>query len=224
MNESMATVFGLLGGLALFIFGMNMMSESLQKVAGDKMKKVLGVLTRNAVCGMLAGALVTAVLQSSSATTVLVIGFVSAGLMSLKQGISVIFGANIGTTMTAQLMAFKISDYIMPIVFIGFLIAFIAKKEKVCRTDNLRFRFVVCWYRDDGRCHEAACNKPGIYQYDGESQPYSGTWRWCRFGYDACRTEQLRNDCGIAELRITGRSGWCECDRISWRNSDSARR
>ena len=59
MNESMATVFGLLGGLALFIFGMNMMSESLQKVAGDKMKKVLGVLTRNAVCGMLAGALVT---------------------------------------------------------------------------------------------------------------------------------------------------------------------
>ena len=141
MNESMATVFGLLGGLALFIFGMNMMSESLQKVAGDKMKKVLGVLTRNAVCGMMAGALVTAVLQSSSATTVLVIGFVSAGLMSLKQGISVIFGANIGTTMTAQLMAFKISDYIMPIVFIGFLIAFIAKKEKVKFVGQTIFAF-----------------------------------------------------------------------------------
>ncbi len=141
MNESMATVFGLLGGLALFIFGMNMMSESLQKVAGDKMKKVLGVLTRNAVCGMLAGALVTAVLQSSSATTVLVIGFVSAGLMSLKQGISVIFGANIGTTMTAQLMAFKISDYIMPIVFIGFLIAFIAEKEKVKFVGQTIFAF-----------------------------------------------------------------------------------
>lgn len=141
MNESMATVFGLLGGLALFIFGMNMMSESLQKVAGDKMKKVLGVLTRNAVCGMLAGALVTAVLQSSSATTVLVIGFVSAGLMSLKQGISVIFGANIGTTMTAQLMAFKISDYIMPIVFIGFMIAFIAKKEKIKFVGQTIFAF-----------------------------------------------------------------------------------
>ena len=141
MNESMATVFGLLGGLALFIFGMNMMSESLQKVAGDKMKKVLGGLTRNAVCGMLAGALVTAVLQSSSATTVLVIGFVSAGLMSLKQGISVIFGANIGTTMTAQLMAFKISDYIMPIVFIGFLIAFIAKKEKIKFVGQTIFAF-----------------------------------------------------------------------------------
>ena len=141
MNESMATVFGLLGGLALFIFGMNMMSESLQKVAGDKMKKVLGVLTRNAVCRLLAGALVTAVLQSSSATTVLVIGFVSAGLMSLKQGISVIFGANIGTTMTAQLMAFKISDYILPIVFIGFLIAFIAKKEKVKFVGQTIFAF-----------------------------------------------------------------------------------
>ena len=141
MNESMATVFGLLGGLALFIFGMNMMSESLQKVAGDKMKKVLGVLTRNAVCGMLAGALVTAVLQSSSATTVLVIGFVSAGLMSLKQGISVILGANIGTTMNAQLMAFKISDYIMPIVFIGFLIAFIAKKEKIKFVGQTIFAF-----------------------------------------------------------------------------------
>jgi Na/Pi-cotransporter len=89
----------------------------------------------------LAGALVTAVLQSSSATTVLVIGFVSAGLMSLKQGISVIFGANIGTTMTAQLMAFKISDYIMPIVFIGFLIAFIAKKEKIKFVGQTIFAF-----------------------------------------------------------------------------------
>ena len=141
MNENMQIVFGLLGGLAIFIYGMNMMSESLQKVAGDKMKKVLGVLTRNAVCGMLAGALVTAVLQSSSAATVLVIGFVSAGLMSLKQGISVIFGANIGTTMTAQLMAFKISDYIMPIVFIGFLIAFIAKKEKIKFVGQTIFAF-----------------------------------------------------------------------------------
>ena len=141
MNSTLEVIFGLLGGLAVFIFGMNMMSESLQKVAGDKMKKVLGVLTRNAVCGMLAGALVTAVLQSSSATTVLVIGFVSAGLMSLKQGISVIFGANIGTTMTAQLMAFKISDYIMPIVFIGFLIAFIAKKEKVKFVGQTIFAF-----------------------------------------------------------------------------------
>ncbi|MGN0326526.1 MAG: Na/Pi cotransporter family protein [Lachnospiraceae bacterium] len=141
MKEAMATIFGLLGGLAVFIYGMNMMSESLQKVAGDKMKKVLEVLTKNPVMGVLAGALVTAVLQSSSATTVLVIGFVSAGLMSLPQGISVILGANIGTTMTAQLMAFKISDYIWPIVFIGFFIFFIAKNEKVKFVGQTIFAF-----------------------------------------------------------------------------------
>ena len=112
MNENVKVVFGLIGGLALFLFGMNSMSDALQKAAGEKMKKILGFLTRNPVMGALAGALVTAVLQSSSATTVMVIGFVSAGLMSLPQAISVIFGANIGTTMTAQLMAFKISNYI----------------------------------------------------------------------------------------------------------------
>ena len=103
MNETVTMIFGLIGGLALFLFGMNNMSSSLQKVAGDRMKKVLGFLTRNPLLGAVAGALVTAVLQSSSATTVMVIGFVSAGLMSLPQAISVIFGANIGTTMTALL-------------------------------------------------------------------------------------------------------------------------
>jgi Na+/Pi-cotransporter len=81
--------------------------------------------------GALAGALVTAVLQSSSATTVMVIGFVSAGLMSLPQAISVIFGANIGTTMTAQLMAFKISNYIYPIIFVGFILNFVSKKKRL---------------------------------------------------------------------------------------------
>lgn len=141
MNDALTTVFGLLGGLAVFIFGMNMMSESLQKVAGDKMKAVLSVLTKNPLMGVLAGALVTAVLQSSSATTVLVIGFVSAGLMSLPQGISVILGANIGTTMTAQLMAFKISDYIWPIVFIGFIISFVSKNEKVKYVGQTIFAF-----------------------------------------------------------------------------------
>ena len=103
MNETVTMIFGLIGGLALFLFGMNNMSSSLQKVAGDRMKKVLGFLTRNPLLGAVAGALVTAVLQSSSATTVMVIGFVSAGLMSLPQAISVIFGANIGTTITALL-------------------------------------------------------------------------------------------------------------------------
>nr|WP_164124805.1 Na/Pi cotransporter family protein [uncultured Sharpea sp.] len=130
MSETLKIIFGLTGGLAIFLFGMNQMSESLQKAAGEKMKKILSMLTSNPIKGVLAGALVTAVLQSSSATTVMAIGFVSAGLMSLPQAISVIFGANIGTTMTAQLIAFDIGDYIYPIIFIGFLVNFIAKKEK----------------------------------------------------------------------------------------------
>lgn len=141
MNEIMMTVFGLAGGLAMFLFGMNSMSDALQKAAGERMKQILSFLTKNPIMGALAGALVTAVLQSSSATTVMVIGFVSAGLMTLPQGISVIFGANIGTTMTAQLMAFKISDYIYPIIFIGFLVYFIAKSEKAKNIGMVIFSF-----------------------------------------------------------------------------------
>ena len=106
MNETMKIIFGLVGGLAIFIYGMNMMSECLQKAAGEKMKKILALLTKNPILGVLAGALTTAVLQSSSATTVMTIGFVSAGLMSLPQAISIILGANIGTTMTAQISSF----------------------------------------------------------------------------------------------------------------------
>lgn len=141
MNENLKVIFGLIGGLALFLFGMNSMSEALQKAAGEKMKKILAALTKNPLLGALAGALVTAVLQSSSATTVMVIGFVSAGLMTLPQAIAVIFGANIGTTMTAQLMAFKISDYIYPILFLGFMLNFVGKKEKIKSVGMVAFSF-----------------------------------------------------------------------------------
>lgn len=141
VDERIKIVFGLLGGLAMFLYGMNSMSDALQKAAGEKMKRILGFLTKNPLMGALAGALVTAVLQSSSATTVMVIGFVSAGLMSLPQAISVIFGANIGTTMTAQLMAFKISNYIYPIIFIGFIMNFVFKKEKIRNVGMVIFSF-----------------------------------------------------------------------------------
>lgn len=141
MNKTVEIIFGLVGGLAIFIFGMNMMSECLQKAAGDKMKKILSMLTKNPVLGVLAGALTTAVLQSSSATTVMVIGFVSAGLMTLPQAVSIILGANIGTTMTAQIIAFKISDYIYVFIFIGFLINFICKSEKIKNIGQTIFAF-----------------------------------------------------------------------------------
>ncbi len=141
MNSTFQTLFGLCGGLALFLYGMNLMSEGLQKAAGEKMKAVLAFLTKNPVMGVLAGTLTTAVLQSSSATTVMVIGFVSAGLMTLPQAISVILGANIGTTMTAQIIAFKIDDFVWPIVFVGFIIYFIAKNEKVKNIGQTIFAF-----------------------------------------------------------------------------------
>lgn len=141
MNGTVRIIFGLIGGLAMFLFGMNAMSDALQKAAGERMRQVLSALTRNPVMGVLAGALVTAVLQSSSATTVMVIGFVSADLMGLPQAISVIFGANIGTTMTAQLLAFRLSDYIYLILFIGFLMNFAAKDPKIKNIGMVLFSF-----------------------------------------------------------------------------------
>ena len=141
MNETVKICFGLIGGLALFLYGMNTMSDALQKTAGERMKKILSFLTKNPIMGAIAGALVTAVLQSSSATTVMAIGFVSAGLMTLPQAISVIFGANIGTTMTAQLLAFKLSDYIYPIIFIGFMLQFVGKTEKLKNIGMVIFSF-----------------------------------------------------------------------------------
>lgn len=141
MDPAFQTAFGLAGGLAVFLFGMNMMSEGLQKVAGQKMKSILGMLCANPVLGVLAGALITAVLQSSSATTVMVIGFVSARLMGLPQAIAVIFGANIGTTMTAQLMAFNLSDFVWAIVAAGFLIHFAFKNERVRNVGQTVFAF-----------------------------------------------------------------------------------
>ncbi len=114
-----AVVFGIIGGLGLFLFGMKIMSEGLQKVAGDRIRKILAALTCNRVVGMLVGMSVTAIIQSSSATTVMVVGFVNAGLLTLVQSIGVVLGANIGTTITAQLIAFKITHYALPAIGLG---------------------------------------------------------------------------------------------------------
>jgi phosphate:Na+ symporter len=116
---SRAIVFGFVGGLGLFIYGMRAMGDGLQKAAGDRMRRLLEVLTRNPFLGVIVGSVVTAVIQSSSATTVMVVGFVNAGLMTLPQAVGVIMGANIGTTITAQLIAFKLTDYALPAVGLG---------------------------------------------------------------------------------------------------------
>ena len=100
---------GLLGGLALFLYGMQMMSDGLETAAGDKMKSILEKLTANRFVAVLVGALITAIIQSSSATTVMVVGFVNAKMMTLRQAVWIIMGANIGTTITGQLIAMSIS-------------------------------------------------------------------------------------------------------------------
>ena len=197
MNSTLEVIFGLLGGLAVFIFGMNMMSDCLQKAAGEKMKRILALLTKNPILGVLAGALTTAVLQSSSATTVMAIGFVSAGLMNLPQAISIILGANIGTTMTAQIIAFKLSDYI-------------CSKIRTCkkhRTNHFCIWPSVPWNRDDGKRHETVGIQPDIYRHDRAGFSYSGSWCSRRNPDDTCRTEQQCHDRSITELCRTAWTG-----------------
>ncbi|QDS95496.1 Na+/Pi-cotransporter [Roseimaritima multifibrata] len=125
-----ALVTGLGGGLALFLFGMRQMTDSLQTVAGSSMKNLLARLTANRFTAALAGAIITAVIQSSSVTTVLVVGFISAGLLTFSQSIGVIIGANVGTTITAQIIAFKVYQYGLLMIASGFLINITAKGEK----------------------------------------------------------------------------------------------
>ena len=100
-----SSLFEFAGGIGMFLYGMNIMADGMQKSAGGKMKKLLGYLTRNRLLAVLVGALITAIIQSSGATTVMVVGFVNAGLMSLVQAVGVIMGANIGTTITAWIVS-----------------------------------------------------------------------------------------------------------------------
>lgn len=124
-------IFQILGGLAIFLLGMKMMSESLQTVAGNKMRSVLKKVTSNRVLGLMVGALMTAVIQSSSATSVIAVSFVNSGLMVLRQAVGVIIGANIGTTITGQLIALKLTHYALPIVAVGFSMFAFAKTRRI---------------------------------------------------------------------------------------------
>ncbi|MCL1601570.1 MAG: Na/Pi cotransporter family protein [Actinomycetia bacterium] len=125
-----ALIFGLLGGLAIFLIGMEMMTEALRLIVGGKARAVIEKLTSNRFMGLLTGAGITAVVQSSSVTTVLVVGFISAGLMSFVESIPVILGSNIGTTITAQVIAFNVTTWALALVAGGFLLTQLAKREK----------------------------------------------------------------------------------------------
>ncbi|MHC4149514.1 MAG: Na/Pi cotransporter family protein [Planctomycetota bacterium] len=130
------TIFGVVGGLGMFLFGMSLLSDGLKKVAGQKLKNLLESLTKRRVIAVMVGALVTCLIQSSSATTVMTVGFVNAGLLTLKQALCVVLGANVGTTFTAWLVStfgiegLKITDYALPAIGVGFLIRIIARRQR----------------------------------------------------------------------------------------------
>ena len=134
---TLAHFMGLLGGLALFLYGMQMMSSGLESVAGNKMKQILEKLTANRFLGVLVGAVITAVIQSSSATTVMVVGFVNSGMMTLQQAVWIIMGANIGTTITGQLIALDVGAIAPLIAFFGVAIVVFLKNEKLHHIGNI---------------------------------------------------------------------------------------
>ena len=141
LNSIVMTIITLMGGLGLFLYGMKLMGDGLENAAGEGLKKILEKVTSNPIVAVLVGAAVTAVIQSSSATTVMVVGFVNAGLMNLAQAAGIIMGANIGTTITAQLVAFKLDDVAPIFVFIGATMVMVAKVKKRREIGNIILGF-----------------------------------------------------------------------------------
>ena len=141
MEQNLTRIFTLFGGLTLFLYGMDALSHSLETAAGSRLKSLLAAVTGSPVRGVLAGAAVTAVLQSSSAVTVMVLGFVSAGLLTLRQAVPVIFGCNIGTTVTAQLLAFRLEDVRGLVLLAGLLLCFVCAGRKARAIGRAVFAF-----------------------------------------------------------------------------------
>lgn len=139
-------IFQSLGGLGMFLFGMKIMSEGLQKVAGKKLRQTLDLVSNNRCIGCGVGAIITSIIQSSSATTVMLVGFVDAGLMTLTQAVGVILGANIGTTITAQLIAFKITAYALPAIAAGALLKFFIGRRKWIYIGDVLLGFGLVFY------------------------------------------------------------------------------
>ncbi|MDY6399438.1 MAG: Na/Pi cotransporter family protein [Synergistales bacterium] len=125
-----STFLNIAGGVALFLYGIKLMSSALQSIAGDKMRKLIGTLTKTPLRGIFVGILVTVLIQSSSGTTVMTVSFVNTGLLNLNQAIGIIMGANIGTTVTAQIIAFKIEAFALPLVALGMILSILAKNKK----------------------------------------------------------------------------------------------
>lgn len=147
------------GGLGLFLFGMRVMSDSIEKVAGAKLRRILEIFTTNRFTGMLVGVVFTGIIQSSSACTAMVVSFVNAGLMNLYQAAGVIFGANIGTTITSQLVSFNLSAYAPVILLVGALTAMFVKSEKIKKFADIIIGFGVLFLGLSTMSSAMACMK-----------------------------------------------------------------
>ncbi len=139
-------IFMSLGGLAFFLFAIKFMSDALQKVAGDKMRAFLEKGTKTPLRGVISGMIVSATIQSSSATTVLTVGLVNSGLLTLRQAIGIIMGANIGTTVTAYLIGFRLEEYALPIIALGAILMFFFKNKKVTNVGQVLFGFGLLFF------------------------------------------------------------------------------
>ncbi|MBI3995461.1 MAG: Na/Pi cotransporter family protein [Nitrospirae bacterium] len=139
-------LFSLLGGIALLLYGLQLAGDGLQGLAGGRLRSILATFTKNRFLGLAAGAFITAVIQSSSATTVMLVGFTSAGLMTLSQTVALILGADIGTTLTVQLIAFQITDYALAILSLGFALFFFGKPRRIKLVGTVLFGFGLIFF------------------------------------------------------------------------------
>ncbi|HOO56262.1 MAG TPA: Na/Pi cotransporter family protein [bacterium] len=139
-------IFNLIGGLGIFLYGMRMMSDGFQQVAGNKIKRIFELLTNNKIMGVFIGLSVTAIIQSSSATTVMVVGFINAGLMELSQAIGIIMGANIGTTITSWIIAIKITKFALPVLGIGVAMHLFSKNRTVVKWGQILLGFGMLFF------------------------------------------------------------------------------
>ena len=161
---SMANILSMLGGLALFLYGMQMMSTGLEAAAGNKMKLILEKITANRFVGVLVGAFITAIIQSSSATTVMVVGFVNSGMMTLQQAVWIIMGANIGTTITGQLIALDVGELAPLLAFLGVAAIVFMKNEKLHHIGEIIAGL--------GIIHIHSHQRPDVTDHIQDSYPY----------------------------------------------------
>ncbi|WP_424245743.1 phosphate:Na+ symporter [Elusimicrobium posterum] len=203
-------VLNVLGGLAIFLYGMKLMSEGLQKVAGNSMRSLLAAATTNRFTAMLSGVLVTTIIQSSSATTVMVVGFTSAGLLTLTQALGVIFGANIGTTMTAWIVSFfgfkmQISLFALPVIAIGFFVQFIGKWKTLHRIGETMVGFGLLFLGLElmNNAIPDFSQNPAIMEWLSQFRPDSIWKLFLLIGIGAGLTVLLQSSSAVMAMTIT---------------------